>query len=143
MKLAINQGIRRVKQDDRTGCGIACIAIITGESYERIRSLAINELRFSEDGPFYTQVSHLKILASKFGIELPQRIRKFKNWESLPDVAIVAINYCKESHTWHWVVYRREKDSQYVIDPKKSVKSNKRTDFGRMKPKWFLPVIIT
>ena len=29
----------------------------------------------------------------------------------------------------------------YVLDSKKTLRKNRRTDFGRMKPKWFIPVI--
>jgi hypothetical protein len=27
-----------------------------------------------------------------------------------------------------------------VLDPKKSLQTNRRTDFGRMKPKWYIPL---
>lgn len=41
---------------------------------------------------------------------------------------------------WHWAVFVREGTKQYVLDSKKALKSNIRTDFGRMKPKWHIKV---
>jgi len=39
---------------------------------------------------------------------------------------------------WHWVVFVREKDRTYILDSKKALRHNKRTDFGRIKPKWYI-----
>jgi hypothetical protein len=38
------------------------------------------------------------------------------------------------------VVFVREGGDAFVLDSKKALRTNRRTDFGRMKPKWFIPV---
>ena len=38
------------------------------------------------------------------------------------------------------VVFVRQADQAYVLDSKKGLRSNRRTDFGRMKPKWSISV---
>ncbi len=66
----------------------------------------------------------------------------FKDWKSLPDCALLAIKWQLENGKpyWHWVVYMNEGDKSYVLDSNKSLKSNIRSDFGRMKPKWYIEV---
>ena len=41
---------------------------------------------------------------------------------------------------WHWVVFVREDSGCYVLDSKQALKQHRRTDFGRMQPKWYLKV---
>ena len=132
--------LRRIKQEDPTGCGLACIAILAGVSYTEIRKIAVDDLEFDESGLFYTGTTHLRKLASKYNIKLSKRRRQFKSLEALPEKAILAINYDGNVDTWHWVIYRRTLNEEFVYDPKRSIKSNKRTDFSRMKIKWFLQV---
>jgi hypothetical protein len=38
------------------------------------------------------------------------------------------------------VVFVREAGEARVLDPKRALKSNVRTDFGRMRPKWFMRI---
>ena len=135
--------MRRVKQGDPTGCGLACIAMLANTNYEEVKEVAIKKLGFNKSGTFYTGTRHLRELAGHFKIELGKKRRKFKRFEELPETTILAINYNKKSDTWHWVVYRREPNDEFVYDPKKNIKSNKRRDFRRIKAKWFLPVINT
>ena len=135
--------MRRVKQGDPTGCGLACIAMLAGSDYNTVRELAIKELGFEDSGAFYTGTNHLRYLSDSFNIELGKKRRQFKSFEALPEIAILAINYKEDSDTWHWVVYRRTINDEFVYDPRKNIKANKRRDFGRIKAKWFLPVITT
>jgi len=66
----------------------------------------------------------------------------FSNRQELPDLTLLAIKWHMDKNTayWHWVVFVRESQHCYVLDSKKSLKNNKRTDFGRIKPKWYIPV---
>jgi ABC-type bacteriocin/lantibiotic exporter with double-glycine peptidase domain len=133
--------IRRIKQKDKTGCGIACIAMLADRRYEEIRKIALSDLDFERRGDFYTRARHLRKLGKSVGVVIQdERPRKFKGWDDLPDKAIIAINPKDNCQTWHWVVFVREDGSDFVLDPKPSVKSDHRTDFGRMKPVAFLPV---
>ncbi len=135
--------MRRVKQGDPTGCGLACIAMLANSDYNSVRKLALEQLGFDDSGSFYTGTKHLRDLANSFNIELGKKRRQFKSFGELPEIAILAINYKEELDTWHWVVYRRTKNDEFVYDPKKNIKANKRRDFGRIKARWFLPVINT
>ncbi|MGC9208200.1 hypothetical protein, partial [Acidithiobacillus sp.] len=94
-------------------------------------------------GTFYTGTKHLKDLGKIFDIELGNKRRQFNGFQNLPEMAILAINYKEDLGTWHWVVYRRTSSDEFVYDPKKNIKTNKRRDFGRIKAKWFLPVTNT
>ena len=44
--------------------------------------------------------------------------------------------------SWHWVVYWRGFRGPVVLDPKKALRTHTRTDFGRIKPKWFISIIV-
>lgn len=127
--------MRRVVQKDATGCGLACIAMLAERKYEEVKSLAMEELNFEIDGYFYTQTKHLVALGNKFNIKIGKRRRKFKGYKFLPDKAILAINYDKEFNSWHWVVYHRSASGDYVLDPGKNIKQNKRTDLDRIASK--------
>jgi ABC-type bacteriocin/lantibiotic exporter with double-glycine peptidase domain len=131
-----------IVQEDSTGCGIACAAMLAGKSYmaakKRAKSLGI----FVEDENLYSDTLHLKQLLKSYNITIGKKKIPFKDWELLPLVAILAIKY-KENQsppTWHWVVYQNLDKGPVVLDPKRELKSNLRTDFGRMKPKWYIKV---
>lgn len=133
--------IKRIKQGDRTGCGIACIAMLAERRYEEIRKIAVSDPGFERQGDFYTRARNLRKLGESVGVVIQaERPMKFKCWDGLPDKAIIAINPKNNCQTWHWVVFVRENGLDFVLDPKPSVKSDHRTDFGRMKPVAFLPV---
>ena len=68
--------------------------------------------------------------------------QEFHSWGRLPDLALLATKWHLEKGApfWHWVVFVRERERSYVLDPKKALKTNQRTDFGRIKPKWFIEV---
>lgn len=54
----------------------------------------------------------------------------------------MTIRYQRGKPYWHWVVFIREDCYAYVLDSKKGLKRNIRTDFGRMKPKWYIIEVI-
>ena len=130
--------------DRAANCGLACVAMIAGCSFSKVRKLAL-EMGYGKDGIFYTDASDLRKLGSRVGITFARRKRKFKCWDTIPHRSVVAINYKedeKENQYWHWVVLVRGCNLSYVLDPNKSLRSGKRTDFGRMKKnaRWYLPV---
>ena len=133
--------MRRILQGDSTGCGLACIAMLADCSYKKVKKKAVQKLNFSNKRKLYTGTRHLKILGKCFGINIAgSRRRPFKNWDALPDTAIISINPNLNHTSWHWVVFSRTNGASFVLDPKQSIKSNKRTDFGRMRPSGYLPV---
>lgn len=124
--------MRRVIQEDTTGCGLACIAMLSGRKYKDVRQIALNELEFNDGGEFYTGTRDLVYLGQCFSLKIGKRLRKFKSFDLLPNKAILAINYKEKSDTWHSVVFHRTHKEQYVLDPKKSIKTSKRIDLLRI-----------
>jgi hypothetical protein len=63
----------------------------------------------------------------------------------LPDRALLAIKWHPQQGrpAWHWVVFVRERGQAVVLDSAVSLKRRARTDFGRIKPKWFIGVRTT
>ena len=132
--------LKRIIQEDSSGCGLACIAMLAKTSYKNVKKIALKKLEFSPSGPFYTDTNDLRKLAKHFGIELGQKRVPVKCLDRLPKLAILAINYQKRKNTWHWVLYVKEENDKFVYDPKKTIKTEKRRDFGRMKPRWYVLV---
>ena len=131
-----------VVQDERTGCGIASVAALAGVSYARAKAQAARLGISAEDPKLWSDTKYVRTLLGEFGLSTSGKQRKFHSWERLPDLALLAIKWHLEKGKpyWHWVVFVREEESTYVLDPKKTLKKNKRTDFGRIKPKWFIEV---
>jgi hypothetical protein len=80
-------------------------------------------------------------LLKKLGIGVSTTTHPFRSWASMPDRALLAIKWHRERRKafWHWVVFERQNGKASVLDSKASLKHHRRTDFGRMKPKWYLP----
>ena len=87
--------MRRVIQEDTTGCGLACIAMLSGRKYKDVRQVALNEFEFDDGGAFYTGTRDLVNLGQCFSLKIGNRRRKFKSFDLLPNKAILAINYKK------------------------------------------------
>ncbi|MEI8656449.1 cysteine peptidase family C39 domain-containing protein [Vibrio sp. Hal054] len=134
--------MRRVVQQDRTGCGLACIAILAGTEYSNVKDRALDLFNIESSDEFYTNASELQKLGQEFNLNVGGKRRVFKGFNALPDLAILAINYRENEDTWHWVVYCRDGGNEFVIDPKKAVKAERRTDFGRLakSTRWFIAV---
>lgn len=127
-----------------TGCGIASVAAIVGLSYKEALAAAESLGIFPHDRALWTGTSHVRALLDRFGAKTPLRETPFSSWEGLPDLALLAIKWHLEKGipSWHWVVFAREAGRAIVLDPKKGLRSNVRTDFWRMRPKWYIPVIL-
>ncbi len=136
--------MKPVIQREQTGCAIASSAAIAGVSYTKAKQIANSLGITAEDSTLWSSTKPVRAILRKLGITTSSSETPFSNWESLPDCALLAIKWHKENGIayWHWVVFVRENEREYVLDSKKALKSNIRTDFGRMKPKWFIKVII-
>ena len=136
--------MKPVIQQEQTGCAIASSAAIAGVSYTKVKQIANSLGITAKDSTLWSSTKPVRRILKKLGITIGASETPFKNWESLPNCALLSIKWHKENGTpyWHWVVFVRENGREYIIDSKKSLKSNIRTDFGRMKPKWFIKVII-
>jgi len=134
--------MKPVVQNERTGCGIASVAALAGVSYARAKAEANKLGIFAEDPRLWSHTGHVRTLLTRFGMSASRREQKFVSWKQLPDLALLAIKWHRErgKPLWHWVVFVREDELSYVLDSKKALTKHKRTDFGKMKPKWFIEV---
>ncbi len=112
-----------------------------GISYKQAKKAANGQGIYANDPMLWSDTKHIRSLLHHFGIKTSQTETPFENWKSLPDHALLAIKWHLEKGQpfWHWVVFIRE-DREYVLDSKKALKNHVRTDFGRIKPKWFIKV---
>lgn len=129
--------IEWVKQEHRTGCGIACAAMLSGKQYSVVLSEAQNIIVFDGER-FRTNREQMLALLKTIEVNTGD-VRTVKHWSSLPDLAIIGINYHEETDRWHWVVFQRNGEEEYVLDPQS--KRQRRTDFNRMRLKYCIPIL--
>ena len=139
---ALNIPMKPVVQLERTGCGIASVAAIAGLSYPKAKAIANSLGIFAQDESLWSKTSHVRKLLKHLGIKSEPREIPFRSWEALPDLALLSIKWHLEKGRpyWHWVVFVRDNGRSCVLDSKKGLQTNRRTDFGRMKPKWYIPI---
>ena len=129
-----------VIQEDRTGCAIAAVAAVVGGQYRTVKRKA-KQLGISpDDCRLWTDTQHMRKLLDEFCLRAGAKEEPFTSWAALPDLALLAIKWHREKTgpAWHWVVFAREGSTSFVLDSKRGLRANTRTDFGRMKPKWFI-----
>ena len=129
-------------QLERTGCGIAAVAAVAGVSYRQAQRIANGLGIFSGDRRLWSETGHVRRLLREYGLRPASIERPFRLWNSLPDLALLAIKWHREQGRpcWHWVVFVRDSKGERVLDSKRSLKRHVRTDVGRMKPKWYMAV---
>ncbi len=137
--------MKPVVQLEPTGCAIASVASIVGISYGRAKSQANSLGIFADDQRLWSDTVHVRKLLQHFGVKAGPSEIPFRSWDRLPNLALLALKWhvVKGRPFWHWAVFVREGGQAYVMDPKKSLRQHLRTDFGRMKPKWFIRIIGT
>ena len=129
-------------QLDRTGCGLASVAALAGVSYKASKRTASRLGISATDRRLWSGTDHVRRLLKRYHVHAYAGERPFVSWPALPDLALLAIKWRRDKGRacWHWVVFVRELGKTYVLDSKKSLKRHVRTDFHRMKPKWFIRV---
>ena len=134
--------MKPVIQEEITGCGIASSAAIAGITYKEAKAIGNSIGIYAEDQSLWSDTQHVRELLAKLGIKVSKEEKPFEGWASLPDCSLISLKWHLENEKpyWHWAVFVRDGESQYVLDSKKALKTNIRTDFGRMKPKWFIEV---
>lgn len=136
--------MKPIIQEDNTGCAIASAATLSGLSYKEVKNIANAMGIRVEDPDLWSETRYMRSLLEKLAINIGNKEIAFDNWDSLPNCALLAIKWHLEKGKpyWHWVVFIREHHQMYVLDSKKSLKTHIRTDFWRIKPKWFIKVNI-
>ncbi len=134
--------IRPVLQLERTGCGIASVAVLAGVGYREAQRTARKMGIRAEDSRLWSETAYMRRLLREYGIRTAKVEMPFSSWTQLPPVALLAIKWYRARGRafWHWVVYWHGSNGPVVFDSKRTLRSHVRTDFGRMKPKWFIQV---
>lgn len=100
--------IRCVRQKYRSDCGVACVAMLAGVSYQ----VAFNAFGFHEgETRFYTGHGQLLEALEKLGCGVKRK--RFRSWEDISGSAILPVNHRCDRRHFHWVVY----DGKAIIDP--------------------------
>ncbi|SNB45245.1 cysteine peptidase family C39 domain-containing protein [Geobacter sp. DSM 9736] len=136
-----NEEPRVVVQEDATGCGIACAAMLAGKTYHAAKRRAKELSLFSDDRNLSSDISDLRPLLESYNIRIGRKT-SFRNWNEVPSPSILAVKHKAgaESECWHWTVFHRRENGPVILDPDRNLKSNVRRDLARLKPKWYIPV---
>ncbi len=134
--------MKPVIQCERTGCGIASVAALAGVRYREMQRVA-NRLGIVADDPrLCSETGYVRRLLQESGIRSASAEVSFSSWDALPDLALLAVKWhrVRGRSFWHWVVFWRGPYGPVVLDSKRELRNHVRTDFGRIKPKWFIPI---
>ena len=136
--------MKPIIQEEPTGCGIASSAAIAGITYQQARTVANKMGIYADDSTLWSDPQHVRDLLAELGINTATEETPFKDWKSLPGCALLSTKWHLEAGKpfWHWAVFVRDTDDEYVLDSKKALATNVRRDFGRIKPKWYIKVHI-
>lgn len=131
-----------VIQEEVTGCGIAAVATVLGYSYAQMKRIANSMGIYADDTALWSDTGHVRQMLAAGGVDTSPEEIPFHCWESLPDVALLAIKHHQEEGVdyWHWVVFQREADEAVVLDSASYLPANVRQDFSAMQPRWFIEV---
>lgn len=138
----IEARMKPVVQLEGTGCGIAAVATLAGVGYREMQGVANRLGIFADDPRLWSETGYVRRLLKEYRIRSARTEVPFTSWEALPDLALLAVKWHKaRDHAfWHWVVFWRGPYGPVVLDSKRGLRRHLRTDFGRMKPKWLIPV---
>jgi ABC-type bacteriocin/lantibiotic exporter with double-glycine peptidase domain len=141
-------GVKRmnpVVQEEVTGCGIASVAALAGVTYKQAKAVAERLGIQVSDSRLWSDTAFVRTLLKHYGIDAEPQEQPFRSWKTLPPLALLASKWHRKGNQafWHWVIFHRETGGPVVLDPKRSLKYHVRTDFGRIKPKWFIMIDAT
>lgn len=134
--------IKTVIQEEISGCGIACVAMLAGQSYAEAKRKANQLGIFSEDEKLWSETGHVRRLLKEYGIKASETEIPFSTWSVLPNLALLAIKYHLEGGRpfWHWTVFQRIGDKGIVHDPAAYLETNEWENLEEMSPKWFIEI---
>jgi len=118
-------------QEETTGCGIASVANIVGQSYAEVKAKANAMGIFADDNTLYSDTQYVRNLLRAYDVQVSSNETPFQSWETLPDVALLSIKYHEENGLffWHWVVFNRVQGRPVILDSAAYLEENKRLDF--------------
>ena len=110
--------MKLVNQEDTTGCGIACLAMVAGSSYARAKQ-AIFKSRKPQK--WYTFWPQLRRGMDQLGVIYEDRALRTSKLNKIKKRAIVGVGGGPRTPDSHWVVY--DPQSGLVYDPSKKYSS--------------------
>lgn len=109
------KNIRLIKQEDDTGCGIACVAMITSKSYNAVKSkLVYLEGWSASRNNYYTTAKQLNKLLNALSIK--SKIVYSSSWTDIEGTAIVGVNRDSKGY-FHWIITIKDSSRFLIIDP--------------------------
>lgn len=131
-----------VIQEELSGCGIASAANIVGTSYAAMKAQANALGIYASDPLLWSDTQYVRRLLAHCGVQTAATETPFVSWQTLPDLALLAIKHHQEEGRdfWHWVVFQRIEGQARVLDSASYLPANVRSDFEAMQPKWFIAV---
>lgn len=137
-----NCDIKVVVQEEVSGCGIACVAMLANTTYKEMKIRANTLGIFAEDKRLWSETEYVRTLLRDYNLQVSPQEKPFTSWEDLPDLALIAIKYHLEHGRpyWHWSIFQRQGQTEVVLDPAKYLDNNKRDDFDQMQPQWSIEV---
>lgn len=131
--------MRYVRQLDNTGCGLACLAMFANVGYKKVRSIAERK-KICKDEYYGTSAEDLYRIGKELGLKVSRRRLVFKDYKSLPKQSMLIISYISKLHkerTWHWIICKKDKGKNIIIDPyyKSRVRCKKPTHYIKVERK--------
>ena len=114
-KKAKKRAITLVPQAVDSGCGIACLAMVTCQPYEKVKSLLAKQCNWTtRRKKLHTHARDLiTYLHTHSDIRAQQST--FPGWEQLQGTSILGVN--REHNYYHWVVVIKNSTTFVIIDP--------------------------
>ena len=130
--------IKRVQQDDENGCGIACVAMITGKTYRQAKKFFLERVFLLTDRKPHTR--HYQLRRALRMLRIATEKRAFRSWRSIEILSIVPINR-RQDGGWHWIIFVPNGLRSYILDPMTG-KGRRRYDFRGINASGFYIAII-
>ena len=95
-----------VRQQDAHGCGVACLAMVSGEPYARVRTLFVEQglgVRRGKKHPFSTNFHELLAMSALLGLK--GTMRRWTGWSAVTCAGIIKVP--TNALDWHWVAVER------------------------------------
>lgn len=143
-------GIRKIVQTDPYGCGVACLAMVAGLTYEaareRFNALGLGVRRGCKPA-YSTSSGEMRMAISSSGLFTDSR--RWRGWAEFQGLAVIKVrdDWRGAKGRWHWAVaFRHPEFDIAVFDPHQSAPSFSRMptdvecfDFRKYEPKgeWF------
>jgi hypothetical protein len=88
--------VKPVVQLERTGCGIASVAVLAGVSYKQAQRMANRLGIFAGDCRLWSQTRPVRTLLKQYRISASGNEFPFVSWSALPDLALLAVKWHRQ-----------------------------------------------